>query len=254
VATGLVAATESVGFKPRAGNDLWFDHDDCRRALADGRLYGKDAARLVAAGPGSLEPEDVNPVHRLWRPSPGAGAGLLGSSDREFLVDRVGDRYVVNGTVDLPDTIVDSLGLTDPLVVESTEGLNDVTQTHSLPLQRELLETIESVDRAVVESYGDVATPLPAFEADAVAVVEPRRVRLYGADRYAKACEVAPRGQHDGALEQRVDRVVDLLEPEAVHGIEPLPDDVRSDPDAVADAYEPLFESLVGLAADAARA
>ena len=253
VAAGLVAATEAMGFKPRAGNDLWFDHDDCRRALAEGRLYGKDATRLASASPGSPKPEDINPVHRLWRPSPGPSAGLLGKVDREFLLDRVGDRYVVNGTVDLPDIVADSLDLGNPLVVESTEELNQVIEAHSLPAQRELLEAIRSADRAVVESYADVATPLPGFEPDAVAVVEPRRIRLYGGDRYRKACDVAPRGQHDGSLEQRVDRVVDLLDPAVTHEIEPLPGEVRTNPDAVADAYDPLVDAVVDLTVDDTR-
>lgn len=254
VAAGLVAATGAVGFKPRAGNDLWFDHDDCRRALSEGRLYGKDATRLAAAGPEPTDPEDINPIHRLWRPTPGPGAGLLGKTGRAFLLDRVGDRYVVNGTLDLPAVVSESLDLDDPLVVESTEALNDVTEAHYLPVQREILQAIRSSDRAVVESYADVANPIQWYEPDAVAVVEPRRVRLYEGNRYAKACEVAPRGPHDGTLEQRVGRVVDILEAEATHAIEPLPDDVRTDATSVADAYEPLFSSIVDLAADAASA
>jgi len=32
-ATGLVAETGAVGFKPRAGNDYWFHHEDVRAAL-----------------------------------------------------------------------------------------------------------------------------------------------------------------------------------------------------------------------------
>ncbi len=45
---GLLAHHDAVGFKPRAGNDFWFDHDDAKRALSEGRLYGKDAKRLAA--------------------------------------------------------------------------------------------------------------------------------------------------------------------------------------------------------------
>ncbi|MEF8791499.1 MAG: ATPase, partial [Haloarculaceae archaeon] len=46
--TGLVHETGATGYKPRAGNDYWFDHDDYRRAVDAGRLYGKDARRLAA--------------------------------------------------------------------------------------------------------------------------------------------------------------------------------------------------------------
>src|SRR6056297_92746 len=50
-AAGLLASlSDVVGFKPRAGNDYWFDHDDVATALAEGRLYGKDIATLTATG------------------------------------------------------------------------------------------------------------------------------------------------------------------------------------------------------------
>ena len=49
---GLVERTGVRAFKPRAGNDYWYDHDDYRRAVESGRLYGKDAERLAATSPG----------------------------------------------------------------------------------------------------------------------------------------------------------------------------------------------------------
>jgi len=115
--TGLVAdlaarAGDAVGVKPRAGNDYWYDHDDYRIASDSGRLYGKDARRLAAAStrslasvgersrPEAITPESINPVHRLWRPTPDR-TGMLGDTDRTFLCDRVttegGSRFVVNG-------------------------------------------------------------------------------------------------------------------------------------------------------------
>ena len=96
---GLVERTGVRGFKPRAGNGYWYDHDDYRRAVETGRLYGKDAKRLADASPGDVRPEAINPVHRLWLPTPGRGKGLLGREGRAFLVDRVtdddGTRYVL---------------------------------------------------------------------------------------------------------------------------------------------------------------
>ena len=247
-ATGLIAHAGGVGFKPRAGNDYWFDHDDCVDALQSGRLYGKDARRIAAASPGRFEPETLNPVHRLWQPSPGPETGLLGQSDREFLLDRVGEGFVVNGTVDLPPLVRDSLDLAGATVVDSLEALNDVTERRHLPAQAALLADVRATDRAVVESYGDVALPLTGFEPDAVAVVEPRRVRLYDGQRYAKACDVAPRGRNDGTLEQRVDAVVDLLDPVATVGLEALPAGTRTDPEAVAAAYGDVYDRVHGVA------
>lgn len=251
IATGLVAHTGAVGFKPRAGNDYWFDHDDCRAAIAKGRLYGKDARRLAEASPGQFDPEDLNPIHRLWTPSPGPGSGLLGQTDREFVVDRVGETYVRNGTMDVPGPVAEALPLDDAIVVDSVEDLNDVTEARHLQAQDAVLKSIQQADRAVVESYSDVARPLSEFEPDAVAVVEPRRLRLYDGSRYAKACEVAPRGQRDGTLEQRVEAVVDLLDPAQEIEIRPLPGDTRSDPTAVVERYETAFGAMTDLAAEA---
>jgi predicted P-loop ATPase/GTPase len=245
---GLLERTGATGFKPRAGNDYWFDHDDYRRAVSRGRLFGKDAKRLVEASPGDLEPEDVNPVHRLWRPAPGGGGGLLGQDDREFLVDRVGDEYVVNGTVELPEPARDHLPLDDAVAVETLDGFNDLMAERHVPVQRELLADVREADRAVVESYADVARPVRDLDPDAVAVVEPGRARVYEGRRYARGCEVASGGPRAGSLEERVADVVELVEPTARVPIPALTADEQSDPAAVADAYDEAYDHVIATA------
>ncbi|MFC6718884.1 ATPase [Natrialbaceae archaeon GCM10025810] len=270
---GLLERTGGVGYKPRAGNDYWFDHDDCRRALAEGRLFGKDAARLAAAEGRGRPPETLNPVHRLWRPSPGGGTGLLGRSDREFVVDRVGRpcveragvdsgvgddgrgdrtvegvRYVRNGRADLPDAVADALPLEDALVVESVEELNAVTERTYAPAFEALAAEIESADVAIVESYGDVAWPLAALDparVAAVAAVEPGRARIYRGDRFARGCEVARSSPIDGALEKRVPDVIEYLEPVARVPLPPLPGEERTQPARIADAYADAYDALL---------
>ncbi len=179
--TGLLARTGAIGFKPRAGNDRWFHHDDYRDAVEQGRLFGKDARRLAAASPGDLTPEAINPVHRLWEPTPG-GSGPLSREDRTFLVDRAGDRYVVNGDCQLPDRLREHLPIAEAVAVDSLPELNRAMETYHLPAMEGLREDIATVDRAVVESYGDVARPLRDVDPDAVAVVEPTRVRVVDGD------------------------------------------------------------------------
>jgi predicted P-loop ATPase/GTPase len=250
--TGLAHETGATGYKPRAGNDYWFDHDDVRRAVDAGRLYGKDARRLAAASPGDPDPEAINPVHRLWAPVPGPSQGLLGQEGREVLVDRVGDRgderWVVNATADLPESVREALPLPDAIEVSSVAEFNDAMRELHVPATSALAERIAAADRAVVESYADVARPLEGFEPDAVAVVEPRRARVYAGERYANACEVASGSAREGRLEETVNDVLDLIEPRARVELPALTGEQRSDPAAVADEYAPAYEALLAVA------
>jgi len=248
--TGLVAATDAVGFKPRAGNDYWFHHDDYRTAIARGSIYGKDARRLAAASPGSLQPTDINPIHRLWRPAPGNGAGLLGQDDREFLLDRAGEQYVVNGTTELPEGVRSELPLSEALVVSSVEEFNQVMHRHHLQRLDALAATVDRTERAVVESYSNVARPLQGIDPDGVAVVEPGRAQLFDGPRFVKGCQVATgaEGAFHGQLEERVSSVTELVDPVDTVALPALGSDDRKDPDTVADAYGPAYELLLDVA------
>jgi len=248
--TGLLARTDAVGFKPRAGNDHWFHHDDYLDAVEDGNLYGKDARRLAAASPGNLRPGDINPVHRLWRPAPGGGSGLLGQDDRVFVLDRVGEQYVLNGTERLPDEAREHLPLKSGIVVESVEEFNQVMGQLHLEALSEIGRQIRTTDRAVVESYSDVARPIQGIEPAAVAVVEPSRVRIVDGDRFRKGCEIAPGGEgpFQGQLEERVPSVLDLVDPVATVALPALPSETRQEPAAVADAYAEAYDELLGAA------
>ncbi|RZH66849.1 ATPase [Natrinema altunense] len=250
---GLLERTGAVGYKPRAGNDFWFDHDDCRRALAKGRLYGKDATRLSAADGRGRAPERLNPVHRLWRPAPDGGTGLLGRADREFLVDRIGrdgddPLFVRNATADLPAQVADALPLADAIPIESVAEFNDLAEARYVPAFERLAADIEATDVAVVESYSDIARPLEALSPSsiaAVAAVEPGRARIYPGDRYCRACEIASSSPRDGAIEKRVPDVLDYLDPLERVSLPALGSDRRADPERVARAYADAYEALL---------
>ena len=255
-AAGLLAAIDgAVGFKPRAGNDYWYDHDDAAMALDSGRLYGKDVATLAATADTDLTEEQLNPVHRLWRPTPDR-TGMLGESGRTFLVDRVttadGPSFVVNAVAEdaelLPDRVVDTLQLADATRVEDVPEFNDVMADRYLPAFERVADRIADTSPAVVESYADIALPVEGIAFDAVAVVGPTRARIYDGSRYCKACEVASGSASEGQLEERVDRVVDMIEPLSTHTLRPLGDDARGEPDRVADAYAGVYEALLDAA------
>src|SRR6056297_1795919 len=267
---GLLAHTGARGFKPRAGNNYWFDHDDYQRATEQGRLYGKDARRLAAASPGETRPEEINAIHRLWHPSPGPSKGLLGQTARQFVVDRVGaaragqrpassrpeadddgvGEFVVNGTVDVPDSATERLPLDAAPRVTSLPDFNDLMGVMHAEALADLREEVASADRAVVESYGDIARPLQGFEPDAVAVVEPGRARFYDGRRYAKACEIATGGPEEGQLEERVENVVDLIDRAGAVRLPALDSETQKDPSAVADAYDHAYDALLATAFD----
>ncbi|WP_284009658.1 ATPase [Haloarcula pelagica] len=254
---GLLSHTGARGFKPRAGNNYWFDQDDVVYATEEGRLFGKDAKRLAAASPGEVVPEEINPIHRLWHPSPGGGTGILGREDQQFVVDRVGTdgdggtgEFVVNGSVDLPTALADRLDLAAAPRVTSLPDFNDLMGAMHVEALADVAEDIVAADRAVVESYGDVARPLQGFEPDAVAVVEPGRARFYDGRRYAKACEVATGSPEEGQLEQRVESVVDLIDAAGAVRLPALDGDTQSDPAAVADAYDHAYDALLATAFD----
>jgi predicted P-loop ATPase/GTPase len=254
--TGLVALLGAVGFKPRAGNDYWFDHDDYRRAVEESRLYGKDAKRLAAASSDAcgtdFDPEELNPVHRLWRPSPGPDTGLVGQSHREFVLDRVGESFVVNARADVPESARRNLPIADAPEVESVARLDEITRQLHLPMFEGFAERVRDLQEAtggtaVVESYGDVALPIRGLDFDAVAVVEPGRMRAYDGDRFLKACEVAGGSAREGRLEVHTGDVTDLADPKATAPLPALVGDDRRDPDAVSRAYDEAFDELVAV-------
>ncbi|MFD1512344.1 ATPase [Halomarina rubra] len=251
-AAGLAVATGAPAYKPRAGNDYWFDHDDVRHALAEGRLYGKDVRTLAALD--DARPEGRNPVHRLWTPAPDGGTGLLGRTDRAFCCDRLtldgDDEFVVNGTVDLPAPVTEALSLADATVVETLDEFNDVMRERHRAAFDAVAARIANEDDVVVESYADIARPLDGFEPDAVAVVEPGRLRVYDGDRYARACEVASGSAHEGRLEERVENVVEYLDVRERRHLHPLDAETRSDPDAIAAAYADAYAAVLGVAGD----
>ena len=246
--TGLIERTGIRGYKPRAGNGYWYDQDDYRRAVDEGRLYGKDAKKIAAANGESTPPEAINPVHRLWLPTPGRGKGILGRDGRRFLFDRVtleSDTYVVNGRTEIPPAATRAFPLDRARAVDSLSELNDLMAERHAPALAALGDRIAARDGAIVESYADIARPLSAFEPDAVAVVEPRRCRIYDGGRYAKACEVASGSAHEGRLEERVAHVVDLLDARASVALPALSSEERDDLATVADAYGGAYDELL---------
>ncbi|MFB6266622.1 MAG: ATPase [Halodesulfurarchaeum sp.] len=249
-AMGLVSRLDALGVKPRAGNDYWYDHDLVSKRLGNGRLVGKDAGRLAAASVRDVRAEEINPVHRLWRPIPDGSGPILGREGSEFLVDRIEDTFVINGRTDLPEEVREGLPLDDAIQVESLAAFNELMADRHQPALERFGREISSVSPLVVESYADIARPLRDLQVDAVAVVGAGRVRVFPGERFRRACEVASGSPGLGQLEERVADVTSLLEPAATETLPPLRSETRTDPIAVASAYESAYRELLEVAGD----
>lgn len=256
-AGGLLAhlsrATEATprGFKPRAANDYWFDHDDVLAALDERRLYGKDARRLADAEGGDRQPEALNPLHRLWKPTPGR-TGVLGAADRTFLLDRLrtgeGVEFIVNADAEIPAPAREALPLSEAARVESTAEFNELMTERYLPVFERLAAGVRDPPVSVVESYGDIALPLEDVEFDAVAVVDPGRVQVFDGRRWLRSCEVASGSPQEGRLEERTDDVMELTDPLTRVSLPALSQEKRTDPAAVAEAYAEAYVELLAVA------
>jgi predicted P-loop ATPase/GTPase len=90
----------------------------------------------------------------------------------------------------------------------------------------------------------------PTTDPDAVAVVDPGRVRVYDGERYGKGCAVAsgaPDAQ-SGRLEERVGDVTDMIDPVETRPLPPLPKEEQTDSAAVADAYGEAYDAVLDAA------
>jgi predicted P-loop ATPase/GTPase len=241
---GLVHRLGAIGLKPRAGNDYWYDYDSVVASF-DGHLLGTDARRLAAASDGDLAPIAINPLHRLWRPRDQGTGAIFGRERSEFLVDRVGGEYVVNGAVDIPASVREGLDLADVTTVETLSEMNDLMRDRHRPALEQVRPLIEADRPVVIESYADVARPLQDVDVDAVAVVGAGHVSVFDGDRYCRAAEVASGSADMGRLEERVSDVVDLLDPRYSGRLPPLQKDERGDPAAVARANEAAYDALL---------
>lgn len=241
---GLMHTHGMPGFKPRAGSDYWYHHTTYQTATSEGRLYGRDARRLADATPGPHQVETINPLHRLWRPTPAAD-DFIGPPDRQFLLDRLGQNdYIVNANTDLPRSAHETLPLTAATRVHTIEDLNRVTEQRYLPALAALVEHINMTDAAVIESYGSIARPCTGLDLDYAVVVEPGRARVYAGPRWLKACDVVGGSAFEGRREQRVSDVTALLEPVATVDLPPLASDELASLERIADAYATAYDHL----------
>ena len=228
----------ACGFKPRAGNSVWYDYDVVHEALSQGKLYGKDAKLLKAASAfdsdaGALMEEFINPIHRLWAEPP------LNDSITQipyFVLDRVtlwleeGVRDLVVENEALPveyrcnNAIFEKLRAKVSRIYHFRDlnMLNSLTEKYyDLAVELVYKKMNKQYDCVVIESYSDVALPWKGLkDLNAVIGVKPGQVSVYDPEKYLAAVQLSASTYSQEEL--ATSRIVDLVKPIKVVRVPPF--------------------------------
>lgn len=212
---------KACGFKPKAGNNIWYDYDVIYEALSHGRLYGKDSKLLKEASDGDLLEELVNPIHRLWAIPPHNLKRNVGLPF--FIVDRVTlwrqkpkEIVVVNNSLPFSygaERLVAKLYSLDRKIIHirTSEELNkmvDMFYDKAIELAHDKIAATH--DALVYESYADVALPWKGIvDLNLVLAVHPGYVQVYDPDKYLSALNLSSNLWQ----EKGTQKVVSVLKP-----------------------------------------
>jgi predicted P-loop ATPase/GTPase len=224
------------GFKPRAGNSVWYDYDVLHEALTQGRLYGKDAKLLSSASAYSsvstaqIE-EFINPIHRLWA-EPSRINPI--SQIPYFILDRVTLWYkdgvknlvVENEALSADYNNADFRNIRDNAStiyqVRDLKTLNTITEkyySHAVELAyKRMLVQHEYV---VIESYSDIALPWNGLnDLDIIIGVKPGQMRIYEPKKYLAAVQLVATTYSQEEISTA--RIVELIKPSKVVNVPPF--------------------------------
>mgnify|MGYP000132518745 CR=1 FL=1 len=210
------------GFKPRAGNNLWYDYDVVYETLSKGRLYGKDAKVLRETSRTSLPEEIINPIHRLWvENSTYTPMGRLPG----FLVDRVTTSEHAEFLVVVNKLTLEKYLECKWMIEKLCSNAVEVVKIDKLKELNRII--IESYDKAislayrkikqnhevvVIESYSNTALPFNNIKGlKAVLGVEPWHIYLYSPDKYLTAVKLLTQLRKN--TEITTDQIKQLLKP-----------------------------------------
>ncbi len=213
---------KACGFKPKAGNTLWYDYDVVYEALSQKRLYGKDSKLLKEASGTNLPEELISPIHRLWATPPHHLKQDL-TALPYFIVDRVtlwtekSKEIVV-----FNDTLPFKYGKkrlaakllkpeTEIVHIRTLRQLNRIVDTYydeAIELAHRRIAAEH--DALVYESYADIALPWKGIrDLDLVLAVNPGYIQAYDPDKYVSALKLST----NLLQEKRTRNVVNLLKP-----------------------------------------
>ena len=255
------------GFKPMAGNNIWYDYDVVSRALSEGRLYGRDAGLLKEESTGDVPEELINPVHRLWsEPSqidPATGVptfimdritfwpeGESEDGDEGGHKDEREDGYGGERSILVENANVHLNGekklfrklyprAANVCRIEDAEGLNSLVEAHyGRAIGSARRKIAAEHDALVIEGYSDAALPCgDVTTLDLVVGVEPWQISVYDPDRYLNAVRLSTPTY---SREVSTSKVMELLSPERVVEYRP------SNPEERVDRLKEIMPMVLG--------
>lgn len=185
------------GFKPKAGNTVWYDFDIIYEGFMQGRLYGKDAKLLRKESQTELPEEVISPVHRLWSIPP-TDYEEVALEVPHFIVDRVTfckNHYkhyiIINKTLPFEhgaERFINRLcqKATRVVYVTGLKDLNEISDLYERAIESAYEVILRKHDFIVYESYSDNALPWNGIEGKVslILAVEPGRICLYDPNKY----------------------------------------------------------------------
>ncbi len=229
-------------FKPLAGNNYWYDNRIVSESIKKGRLFGHDA-KILSELTGKRE-EEINPIHRLWIPNSviESGSGLIGET-QSIVLDRIFDTenkttLVLNSRIKAPEDLKALQGNADRIEkFSTTEKFNEYMNKIHLPATKDRYERIKDRDILIIESYADIAMPIPVH-ADLVLTVEPGRAFISDGNKFAKAHSMISKRWTGHRMEIKTGKILDLLKSEK-YRINPHP---INSPEDAGEVYSPISE------------
>ena len=269
VARRLAELGHSVApFKPISVHDWYRDYDTSLQNVEEGLAFSGDVAALIEAAGANLPYEVANPVHGVtFPPSPLMLRHKMIARYHLYLEDPAAStallRLTLRGRVEMNVYAVNRALLDGGLlyhdpdyvsrVLASAHVLIDVYSSKQVAraLQLYAPASIGSCysyvkrrsDAVVVEGFRDLAAPSGhVLDADVVLAVAPGTVMAFDGRSYAKA--VSLYSGVKGALDVRVQDVLELLTPLKAFSLPPMSASDASDPSKVATRLEPLLSFI----------
>lgn len=225
---------DACGFKPRAGNSIWYDYDIVQESVNQGRLYGRDSIVLKEVSDTDFPEEVINPIHRLWAVTPEhIKTNFL--KVPPFIADRVTlcdprQRHLIVKNDTLPheygdERLIGKIQKSEKQIlhVHSLGELNTLTNKHYDTAVQSAHELITDRYEAIVyESYSDIALPWGGIEhLSLVLAIEPGFILAYDPGRYLSAVNL----QTDLSAEVETGRISRLLKPTKIIKVHPQKSD-----------------------------